>query len=68
MDPRAGRPAQGMLSVAVLASSGTAGDALDDAFFVLGPEGSRPYLRQLGDTEVFFFLPEASRGWTMIHR
>src|SRR4029450_10799868 len=29
MDPRAGRPAQGMLSVAVLAPSGTAGDALD---------------------------------------
>ena len=68
MDPRAGRPAQGMLSVAVLASSGTAGDALDDAFFVLGPEGSRSYLRQLRDTEAFFFLPDGHRGWTMIHR
>jgi FAD:protein FMN transferase len=68
MDPRAGRPAQGMLSVAVLASSGTAGDALDDAFFVLGPEGSRPYLRRLKDTEAFFFQPDARRGWTMIHQ
>src|SRR4029077_11271416 len=36
MDPRAARPVQGMLSVAVLASTGTAGDALDDAFFVQG--------------------------------
>src|SRR5258708_26527715 len=33
MDPRTGRPVQGVLSVAVLASSGTAGDALDAAFF-----------------------------------
>jgi thiamine biosynthesis lipoprotein len=92
MDPRAGRPVQGVLSVAVLASTGTAGDALDDAFFVLGPEGSRGYLSQLRNTDAFFFLPasarpksdrasarlaeapkarrrpDASRGWTMIHR
>ena len=47
MDPRTGRPVQGVLSVAVLASSGTAGDALDTAFFVLGPERSRPYLNRL---------------------
>ena len=74
MDPRTGSPVQGMLSVAVLASSGTAGDALDDALFVLGPEGSRSYLRQLRDAEAFFFLPasarppDAKRGWTMIHQ
>ena len=67
MDPRTGRPVQGVLSVAVLASSGTAGDALDDAFFVLGPEGSRAYLNQLPDTEAFFFLP-AARGWKVVHR
>ena len=68
MDPRAGRPVQGVLSVAVLANNGTAGDALDDAFFVLGPEGSRAYLSRLRNTEAFFFLPDASRGWTMVHR
>ena len=58
MDPRTGRPVQGMLSVAVLASTGTAGDALDNAFFVMGPERSRAYLKTLPDTEVFF-LPDA---------
>ena len=31
MDPRTGRPVQGPLSVAVLARTGTAGDALDNA-------------------------------------
>jgi thiamine biosynthesis lipoprotein len=68
MDPHTGRPVQGVLSAAVLARSGTAGDALDDAFFVLGPEGSRAYLRQLRGTEVFFFLPAASGRWTLVHQ
>jgi FAD:protein FMN transferase len=67
MDPRTGQPVQGMLSVAVLTSTGTAGDALDDAFFVLGPRGSRRLLKQLPATEVFFFLPARSQPWTMVH-
>jgi len=66
MDPRTGRPAQGVLTVAVLASTGTAGDALDNAFFVLGPERGRAYLNRLHDTEVIFFLPDARRGWTVV--
>jgi thiamine biosynthesis lipoprotein len=68
MDPRTGLRVQGVLSVAVLASSGTAGDALDDAFFVLGPEGSRAYLNRLPGTEAYFFLPDPKRGWTVVHR
>ena len=44
MDPRTGWPVQGVLSVAVLASSGTAGDALDDALFVMGLERSRAFI------------------------
>lgn len=67
MDPRTGRPAQGILSVAVLASSGTAGDALDDAFFVLGAVRSRRYLRHFPDTEVFFLVPNATGSFKTIH-
>ena len=66
MDPRTGRPAQGVLSVAVLTTTGTAGDALDNAFFVLGPEHSRAYLHRLHDTEVIFFMPDASHGWRVV--
>lgn len=55
MDPRTGRPAQGMLGVAVLAKTATAGDALDNAFFVLGQEASRRHLRARADVEVIFF-------------
>ncbi len=68
MNPRTGRPVQGILSVAVLASSGTAGDALDDALFVLGPAHSGEYLKRLPGIDVSFFLPDASRGWTVIDR
>lgn len=68
MDPRTGSPVQGVLSVAVLTSSGAAGDALDDALFVLGPERSRAYLKRLRNTEALFFLPNATHGWTMVHQ
>ena len=50
------------------ASTGTAGDALDNAFFVLGPERSRAYLGRLHDTEVIFFVPDASHGWKVIRQ
>ena len=63
MDPRTGWPVQGVLSVAVLTNDGTAGDALDDAFFVMGPERTRVYLNTLPGTEALFFLPDAARGW-----
>jgi FAD:protein FMN transferase len=66
MDPRTGRPVQGMLSVAVLTDTGTAGDALDDALFVMGVERSRAYLNRLPGTEAFFFLPDKDR-WKIIH-
>jgi len=66
MDPRTGMPAQDVLSVVVLAPTGTEGDALDDAFFVLGAEGSREYLNRLRETEALFFLPDPRRGWILI--
>jgi thiamine biosynthesis lipoprotein len=66
MDPRTGRPAQGVLSVAVLSDTATAGDALDDVFFVQGCEATRAYLKSLRMTEVIFFLPKPGRGWRLL--
>ena len=65
MDPRTGRPVQDVLSVAVLARTGTAGDALDNAFFVQGVE-RQPDVPGAASrsTEAYFFLP-ARRGWRM---
>lgn len=68
MDPRTGWPVRGMLTVAVLAPTGTAGDAFDNALFVLGPVGSRRYLRTLGGVEAFFFLPKGQTDWALRRR
>jgi thiamine biosynthesis lipoprotein len=68
MDPRTGSPVQGMLSVAVLTGTGTAGDAIDDALFVMGSARGRTYLKSLPGSEAFFFLPDARRGWRVVHR
>jgi FAD:protein FMN transferase len=74
MDPRTGRPVQGVLTVAVLASTGTMGDALDNLLFVQGVDKSRAYMKRLEPTEAFFFLPwgrgletPADRKWKMVH-
>ena len=65
MDPRTGRPVREVLSVAVVTDTGTAGDALDDALFVLGVPQSRSYLKRLPATEAFFFIPHA-RGFRLV--
>lgn len=67
MDPRTGRPVQSVLTVAVLAASGTAGDALDDVLFVQGVEKSRTYVARQPGTEAYFLMPDPPRGWTIVH-
>ncbi len=68
MDPRTGWPVRGVLTVAVLAPTGTAGDAFDNALFVLGPDGSRRYMRTLEGVEALFFLPKGQTDWTLRRR
>jgi thiamine biosynthesis lipoprotein len=65
MDPRTGRPVQGLLAVAVLAATGTTGDALDDALFVHGVERGKAYLKAYPATQAYFLLP-AGNGWRMV--
>jgi thiamine biosynthesis lipoprotein len=67
MNPRTGRPVQNMLGVAVLTDGGTAGDALDNVFCVEGVAKSGRYLKRFPGSEVYFFLPEAAKGWRMVH-
>jgi len=68
MDPRTGRPVQGVLSVAVLSASATDGDALDNVLFVQGLERARAFVASLPRepaTSVLFFLPTAGTGWRL---
>jgi thiamine biosynthesis lipoprotein len=67
MDPRTARPVQGMLTVAVLSPTGTAGDALDDVLFVQGVDKSRAYLSHLPGVEAYFFQSDGHHGWKMLH-
>jgi thiamine biosynthesis lipoprotein ApbE len=66
MDPRTGRPVQGLLSVAVLTARATDGDALDNVFLVQGLEAARAALTRQPSTEALFFLPRQGRDWTLV--
>lgn len=67
MNPRTGRPVMNVLSVAVIAPTGTLGDALDNAFYVLGVRQAKALLKRFANTEVIFFLPDKSKTWKSIH-
>ena len=66
MDPRTGRPVQGVLSVAVITNDGTSGDALDNVFYALGVERSRACWKKFSANEVIFFLPDSGKKWRMV--
>ncbi len=66
MDPRSGRPVQGLLSVAVVAGTGTEGDALDNALFVMGPKKAQGYLKRYPRVQAYYFLPRKKKGWKML--
>jgi thiamine biosynthesis lipoprotein len=68
LDPRTGRPVQGVLSVAILSASATDGDALDNVLFVQGLEQAGTYLRRSGSPEALFFLPRPEGGWRLARR
>ena len=68
-DPITGWPVQGVLSVAVLTDTGTAGDALDNVFYVLGVEKSKSRLKVLLTTTAMFFLPTkkaSPKSWKLV--
>jgi thiamine biosynthesis lipoprotein len=54
IDPRTGYPAQGLLSTSAIAPTAMQTDALSTAFFVLGKEGARRYLRGHPGISAFF--------------
>jgi thiamine biosynthesis lipoprotein len=66
VDPRIGRPVQGILSVAVLSPGATDGDALDDVLFVEGVRLAAAFLSPRPSTEALFFLPESGTGWKLV--
>jgi thiamine biosynthesis lipoprotein len=66
MDPRTGRPVEGVLSVAVITPDGTSGDALDNVFYVLGVETSRRRKKEFAAERIMFFIP-SGKQWRRIN-
>ncbi len=54
MDPRTGRPVEGMLQTSVIAPEATDSDALSTAVFVMGPERSARLLNNIAGTSAIF--------------
>jgi thiamine biosynthesis lipoprotein len=65
MDPRTGRPVQGMLSVAVVAPTGTQGDALDNVLFVQGVANGRATLARYPGVAAYLFAAGTAGEWRM---
>jgi FAD:protein FMN transferase len=57
MDPRTGAPAEGLISVTVLAPDAMTADAWGTALFVLGPAGARRVSRSRADLEAVLVVP-----------
>jgi len=57
LDPRTGWPAEGVLSVTVVASNAALADALSTAFFVLGPQAAETYCRAHPGIAALFACP-----------
>lgn len=62
LDPRTGRPAEGVLSTTVLAPSAAQADALATSFFILGVEATAAYCEDHPELSVVFVLPAARQG------
>jgi len=67
MNPRTGRPIDGLLSVAVVTESGLEGDVLDNILFVKGLKESKSYLMRHPTVEAYFFLPVRKSDWRMVN-
>jgi thiamine biosynthesis lipoprotein len=57
MDPRTGRPAEGLLSVTVVAASALETDAWDTGLFVLGPVAGRRIAQEHPELHAVFVAP-----------
>jgi thiamine biosynthesis lipoprotein len=64
LDPRTGRPAQGVLSVVVIAHDAATADALSTALYVLGPEKAEEFCAAHEEVAAIMVVP-SGRGETV---
>lgn len=62
LDPRSGRPAEGVLSATVIAPSAALADALSTAFYVMGPQESLEYCQDRPEIATVLVCPVRHSG------
>jgi thiamine biosynthesis lipoprotein len=62
LDPRTGRPAEGLFSATVIAATAAAADALSTAFYVMGPAGTEKYCAAHPDVAALLVAPAEREG------
>jgi thiamine biosynthesis lipoprotein len=62
LDPRSGRPVEGLLSATVIAPSAALADALSTAFYVLGPAAALDYCRERPEIAAVLVCPVRHSG------
>jgi thiamine biosynthesis lipoprotein len=67
LDPRTGRPAEGVHSSTVIAPTAAEADALATAFYVLGPEKSLDYCRARPHLAAVLVSPGPRQGSIELH-
>jgi len=67
LDPRTGWPADGVLSVTVLAPMAAEADALSTAFYVMGSEAAINYCRRRPTIAAILFVSTAGNRWEVQH-
>lgn len=67
LDPRTGRPAEGVLSVTVVAPTAALADGLSTAFFVMGPDAARTFCAARPALAALFVCPADRTGRVTIH-
>jgi FAD:protein FMN transferase len=67
LDPRTGRPAEGVLSATATAPTAAEADALSTAFFVIGPEAAQNYCQLHPEIGMVMACPGRTGGALEIH-
>jgi len=67
LDPRSGRPAEGVLSATVIAPEAALADALSTAFYVMGPQAALDYCRARPEIGAVLICPVRHSGGIEIH-
>jgi thiamine biosynthesis lipoprotein len=67
LDPRTGRPAEGVLSVTVVAPAAALADALSTAFFVLGPHRAAEFCRRREEIAAIVAVADSGGDGFRVH-